>query len=124
MGFSIKQQIRSFRYAFAGIRYLVTTQHNAWIQLSIGVLTILAGIILDIDRLEWCIILLCIGAVLSMEALNTSIELLADTLHPGQHDGIRKVKDVAAGAVLIVSIVALFAGLFIFAPRIITLLTF
>jgi len=122
MGFSVKQRLKSFRYAFAGIKYLLRTQHNAWIQSAMAILVIGMGIIFRISASEWCIILLCIGSVLSMEAVNTAIEKLSDTLHPERHEGIRIVKDVAAGAVLIASCIALIAGLIIFAPRILAIL--
>ncbi len=116
--FSVRKRIKSFSYAFAGIRLLITSQHNAWIQLAIGTLVVLAGLFFRIGRLEWCCVLACIGAVLSLEAVNTSIEHLADTLHPDRSEGIRKVKDLAAGAVLIASIVAVVVGLLIFVPYI------
>jgi diacylglycerol kinase (ATP) len=116
MKFSVQKRLASFRYAFAGIRIFLGTQHNVWIQIAIAVLTVVAGFILHIERLEWVMILSCIGLVLALEAVNTSIEYLADTVHPEMHDGIRKVKDIAAGAVLIASITAAIIGLIIFIP--------
>ena len=121
MGFSIKKQLISFRYAFAGIVHLLSTQHNAWIQSALAILVIAMGFFFKISPIEWCIVLLCIGTVLSLEAVNTSIEKLADTVHPGKHEGIRIAKDAAAGAVLIASFIALIIGLIIFAPRFLAL---
>ena len=58
----------------------------------------------------WALMALTIGLVVSAELLNTAIEALADHLHPQQHDAIKLTKDVAAGAVLVSSIVALVVG--------------
>jgi undecaprenol kinase len=58
----------------------------------------------------WAVMALTIGLVISTELLNTAIEALADHLHPQRHDGIKVTKDVAAGAVLIASVVALVVG--------------
>ncbi len=116
------KRLKSFSYAFNGIWYLFTTQHNARIQLVIAVLAIILGFVLGISSVEWCIILLSIGSVLSMEAINTAVEHLSDTLHPENNSGIKIVKGVAAGAVLIVSLIAGMVGLIIFAPKILILL--
>ena len=117
MAFSFRKQLNSFRFAFAGVSYFLRTQHNAWIQSCIAILAILFGFILHITPLEWCAVLLCIGGVLSLEAVNSSLEQLSDELHPGLNEGIKKVKDLAAGAVLIMSVVAAVIGLVIFLPR-------
>jgi undecaprenol kinase len=58
----------------------------------------------------WALMALTIGLVISTELLNTAIEALADHLHPQRHEGIKVTKDVAAGAVLIASLVALVVG--------------
>ena len=55
----------------------------------------------------WAVMALTIGLVISTELINTSVETLADHLHPQRHEGIKVAKDVAAGAVLIASVVAL-----------------
>lgn len=122
MRFSVKKQLVSFRYAFAGVRYLLKTQPNVWIQCVIAIAAIICGLIFSIETWEWLLIIVCIGSVLSLEAINTSIERLADTLHPGKHEGIGTAKDVAAGAVLIASAASLIIGLILFLPRIIELL--
>jgi diacylglycerol kinase (ATP) len=122
MRFSIKQRLKSFSYAFAGIRYFISTQHNAWIQLVIAGMVIIAGISLKVTPIEWCLLLFCIGLVLALEAVNTAIEKMADTLHPGKNEGIGKAKDASAGAVLVMATVAAIIGLIIFVPRILALI--
>lgn len=121
MQFSSKKQIKSFGFAWQGIKFLIRTQPNAWIQLTVAILVIGASFLFNISSMEWIAILLCIGGVIALEAVNTAIEQLCDTLHPEIHDGIKRTKDLGAGAVLIMSIIAVSVGLLIFAPRIIQL---
>jgi undecaprenol kinase len=55
----------------------------------------------------WAVTALTIGCVLSAELINSAIEALADHLHPDLHAEIRIVKDMAAGAVLVLNTIAL-----------------
>jgi diacylglycerol kinase len=61
----------------------------------------------------------CIAFVISMEMLNTAIEKLCDVVHKELHPDIKRVKDIAAGAVLVSAIFSLMTGLIIFLPKII-----
>ena len=116
--------IKSFSNALRGIAFLFKSQSNARIELIIACIVIIAGFIFRISNTEWITILLCIAMVLSLEGINTSIEIFADKLHPDFDMEIGKAKDVAAGAVLIASIVAAIIGFIIFAPRIFDLFEF
>ena len=113
-----RKLLASFSNAFSGIQLLFRSQVNAQIELGITLMVIIAGFVFGISTMEWLVILLCIALVLSLEGINTAIELFADKLHPGFDSEIGKVKDVAAGAVLIASILASIIGIVIFAPRI------
>ena len=68
-------------------------------------------------------LLLTIGCVWMAEALNTAVEYVADACHPEQHPLIKRAKDVAAAAVLLVAITALLVGVIIFTPYILRLTT-
>lgn len=120
--FSWKKRGRSFKYAFAGIRHLIVNEHNAWIHCAATVMVVTAGFILDIDKTEWCLVVLCIGMVLAAEGFNTAIEKLTDLASPGYSPLAGKAKDVAAGAVLITAIAAAVVGLIIFIPKILQLI--
>ncbi len=117
----MQKLIKSFSNALLGIAFLFKSQTNAQIELTIAGIVIIAGILLRISPAEWIIILLCIALVLSLEGINTAIEIFADKLHPEFDKEIGKAKDVAAGAVLIASIVSAIVGLIIFAPRLLEL---
>lgn len=115
--------IKSFSNAARGIAILFKSQLNSRIELTIAALVILAGFFFSISSAEWMAVLLCIALVLGLEGINTAIELLADKLHPGFDINIGKCKDVAAGAVLIASVVAAIIGFIIFAPKLLTVFT-
>ena len=121
--FSTKKRAKSFVYAFKGLAYIFRTQHNFYIHIAISICVIFAGIILKISKTEWLIITGFIGLVLSAEAFNTAIEKIVDKLSPTHNKDAGIVKDVAAGAVLLASISAAIAGLIIFAPKIIELIS-
>ncbi len=114
--FSIKDRIKSFGYAFNGIVTLLKNEHNAWIHVFAVLLTTSAGFYFKITSIEWIILILCFGLVLAAEAFNSSIEALANKVEPNKDPLIKNTKDLAAGAVLILSIASLIIGLIIFIP--------
>ena len=72
---------------------------------------------------EWCIIFVMFVLVISFEMMNTAIEIIVDTISPEFNKDAGKVKDIAAGAVLIATITAFVVGLMIFVPKIMALYT-
>lgn len=119
--FSFSKRLRSFKFAFKGIRLLFKHEHNAWIHIAFTILTLAGGFYFDITNLEWAVIILTIGIVLAAEAFNTAIEQIANFIQPNQDKKIEYIKDLAAGGVLITAISAFFVGLIIFLPKFINL---
>ena len=117
----IKRRILSFKYAGQGIRELFSTQPNAQIHLLILILVVAAGYWFSISTIEWLALVLTFGIVLLAEGFNTALEYLTDLVSPDPHPLAGKVKDVAAGAVLIAAIMAVVVGCIIFLPKIISL---
>ena len=120
--FSLKKRLRSFKYAFQGIGYLLRNEHNAWIHLFITVCVIAAGFLLRVSPNEWIAIIFAIGMVFAAEAFNTAIEALSDVISSDYKRLIRRAKDVAAGGVLLAAIAAVSIGLIIFIPKLIALI--
>lgn len=110
---SIKKNINSYGYALKGIS-LLFAENNFKIQLLAATVAIALGFRLGITTDHWLIIIACIGIVLMAEACNTALEKLCDHLHPQQHEVIGKVKDLAAGGVLLVAIAAAIIGAMVF----------
>jgi len=118
-GFTFRKRLKSFRYAFNGIRLLFQKEHNSWIHAFVTICVIIAGIVLKISLLEWAAIVIVIGLVLAAEAVNSAIEALADHVCTDYSLDIKQVKDLAAGAVLLTAIAAAIVGLIIFVPKLI-----
>lgn len=119
MRYDYKKQLRSFGYAWKGIRCCIGKEQNLSFHLIATVVVIAAGISIGITRTEWMIVVLCIGVVIAAELFNTSIEKLVDLVSPGHHPIAGQVKDIAAGAVLVCAATAAVIGAFIFLPYII-----
>lgn len=105
---------RSFIYAIRGIFISFHGQRNLKVQLGVAVLTAGAGFYCGITSVEWCMVCLAIGLVLGLELLNTAIEELVNLVMPDIHPQAGKVKDIAAGAVLTASVMAVLVGIIIF----------
>ncbi|MDP4186892.1 MAG: diacylglycerol kinase family protein [Bacteroidota bacterium] len=120
--FSVRKQLRSFKYAFNGIKLLIKTEHNMQIHVVAAITAILLSLLLHISCTEWCMVFLAIALVMSCEGVNTVIEKITDKIYPEYSEQAKFIKDVAAGAVLISAIGALIIGLIIFLPKIINLL--
>ena len=116
--FSIKQRINSFGYAFNGLRILFFKEHNSWIHLLATIIVIIAGFIYRISLTEWLFILVMIALVFVTEIINSALEHLADFVSPQHSEVIKKVKDLAAAAVLLSAITALITAVIIFYPKI------
>jgi diacylglycerol kinase (ATP) len=114
--FSFAARARSFKYAGRGVWLTLSSQHNAWIHTVATVVVVIAGCVLGISRIEWCMVVFACSAVWIAEALNTAIEYLADATTEEFHPMIGKAKDVAAGAVLIAAVAAIIVGLLVFGP--------
>ena len=109
--------LRSFQFAFKGLRLLIIEEPNARFHLLAAGATIALGFLLKIETMEWVAILLCIGLVIAMELINTSIENLSDFIAPKRDEKIGKIKDLAAAAVLVCAIIAVITGCIIFLPK-------
>lgn len=95
---------------------MIRHQTNAWVHLAATALLVGLGIWLEVNRIEICFLIVAAGLVWSMEAINTSIELLADALHPEQHPLVGRAKDAAAGAVLLAAVTAALVGVIVLLP--------
>ncbi|MBN1197936.1 MAG: diacylglycerol kinase family protein [Bacteroidales bacterium] len=115
----MKKRLLSFRYAFQGLFHLFRGQPNAWIHLIAAIGVIIAGFLCGLSVTEWGFIIFAIGMVFAAELFNSAIEELVNKISP-EHDLVAgKIKDLAAGAVLVAAISAAILGLLIFLPKLI-----
>ncbi|MDH5379302.1 MAG: diacylglycerol kinase family protein [Cyclobacteriaceae bacterium] len=116
--FSISKRVKSFSYAFNGFKILFKEEHNSRIHLIVAICVTIAGFVYHITGFEWIALILSIGLVFSLELINSAIENLSDFVSTEQHNSIKKVKDLAAAAVLFSVITAVIVGLVVFIPKI------
>ena len=92
------------------------------IHLIITIIITLLSFLLKISLFEWLLVSAVIVAVMITEIINSSIELFCDLVNSQQHDKIKVIKDIMAGAVLITSLYSILVGLFVFYPKIYSLI--
>ncbi len=108
---------KSFAAAVNGILIALKTERNVQIHGIIAILVFWVGKWLQLIRFEMAIIWICFAMVMGAELLNTSIEKLCDKVEAKVDPQIKTVKDIAAGAVLFISICAAVIGLYILLPK-------
>jgi undecaprenol kinase len=114
--------LKSFQFAFTGIRTTILGERNMRIHLIISIIVILIGIWLSLSKLEWLFITFAIGGMLALEMINTAIERVVDLITEDYHPLAKEAKDIAAGAVLLYAIISVIVGLIIFLPKIVIFL--
>jgi diacylglycerol kinase (ATP) len=105
----------SFNYAFEGIIHVLRTQRNLRIHFAIAIAVIAAAIALGVQRLELIGLLIVIAFVLVAEMINSAIEGAIDVSTTSFDPNAKLAKDIAAGAVLISTVLAVAVGYLIFA---------
>ena len=111
--------LKSFKYAFSGISYVLKTSRNFKIQLTFAVTNLLIGFLLQISQSNYVILIATIMSVLILEILNTSIESIVDLVVKKEFSSLAKIsKDTSAGAVFLASINSVIIAVYIFVPKI------
>ncbi len=114
---NINARLASFSFALDGIVTLFKEEANAKIHLTCAILVIIAGFLLQVSTAEWMVLIFAMAFVIALELVNTALEKLCDLVHPEKHNQIKKIKDMAAGAVLLAAIAAALLACFIFLPK-------
>lgn len=108
----------SFKHAYNGLKYAYYAENHIRSHIMMAFLAIFMAYFLDISKIEWLIIIASIFFVITLELINTSIEVIIDMIEPNLNPLAGLVKDISAGAVLLGAILALINGFVIFAPKI------
>ena len=117
----IKKFLLSFTYPIKGLRYAYRNEQNLAVDVGVALLVTIAGFIFKLNLVEWSILALTIGLVISCELINTAIEAVVDLVTEDYHPLAKVAKDTAAAAVFVFAIVAIIVGLIIFLPKVIAL---
>jgi len=114
----LASRIRSVGYALRGALLLIRTEGSIKVQVFITLIVTAAGFYFEISNTEWILQILSIALILGIEGLNTAVEKVADYIQPEFDKKIGFIKDISAGAVMLVSIAASIVGLIIYIPKI------
>lgn len=113
----------SFSFAVTGIKTAFAEERNMRKHAVSAFLVLVAGLVFKVSIVEWMMLALCVFLVITFEIVNSAIENVVD-LASDYHFSMRakKAKDMAAGAVLMVSTLAIIIGVLIFLPKVWALL--
>ncbi len=113
---------RAFACAIDGLWTLLKTERNPRIQIVLALIAVAMGIGLRIGPAEWCLVVICMMAVLVAEAINSALERAVDHTSLATHPLAKQAKDLAAASVLIAAGGAAIVGAIIFIPKLLALL--
>ncbi len=117
----LKKFLHSFEYPIKGLRYAYRNEQNLAVDVGISILVLIASFIFKLSLTEWVVVVFTIGAVLSLELVNTAIEAVVDLVTEEYHPLAKVAKDTAAAAIFVIAVVAAIVGVIIFLPKIISL---
>jgi diacylglycerol kinase len=106
-----------FRVAFRGWKFGVRGHSSFFVHFFFAALVVATAAVLECNATEWCLLIACIGFVLTTELLNSAIETLFRGLPEDIRDRVWPCLDIGAGAVLMASLTASVVGLIIFLPK-------
>jgi undecaprenol kinase len=109
-----------FAVAFRGLKLGVRGHSSFFVHFFFTALVLAAALVLRCSLVEWCILIACIGGVLTAELFNSAIETLFRGLDDETKSRVWPALDVAAGAVLLASIAASVIGLIVFVSRLVS----
>ncbi|MEM6500702.1 MAG: diacylglycerol kinase [Cyanobacteria bacterium P01_C01_bin.89] len=111
--------LSSCQYAAAGIQYAFQTQRNFRIQVLLGTLGFSMLAWVEASVVEFCLVLLLVALVMSLELVNTALEAVVDlTVGKTYHELAKIAKDCAAGAVFLSAIAGLIMGCTLVLPQV------
>lgn len=104
----------SMSHAWRGLTYVVRNEKNFLTQLVILALAIIGAAMLKLSIAQFLVVILVSAVLLAFEMVNTALEMLADVVQPQYHERIGLLKDVTAGAVLVMATAAILIGVLIY----------
>jgi diacylglycerol kinase len=111
-----------FRVALRGLKFGIRGHSSFAVHFFFAAAALSAAVALQINAVEWCLVILCIGLVLTAELFNSCVETLFRCLDEKTRDRAWPCLDIAAGAVLLASVTAAVVGLVLFLPKLADLL--
>jgi diacylglycerol kinase len=111
-----------FADAFRGLKLGIRGQSSFFVHFFVAAAALAAAWVMALDWVSWCLLLLCIGMVLTAEMFNSALETFCRGLDEPSRNRCAPALDIAAGAVLLAASTAILVGGAIFLVRLATLL--
>ena len=120
--FKSSSVVESISNAVRGLKLAISSQRNFVIEVIIAIIAFVSAIILGFTSTDKCILLIMIAIVLVCEMLNSVIEFTLDAVYKNSYSKLVEIaKDMSAGMVLLVAIISVVVGIFLYFPYIIKL---
>lgn len=110
--------LKSFSYAFRGVKDALKSEHNLRIHFLISVLVFILAYFLKFSFIEFAILTITVFFVITLELINTIIEKIMDITSPEISEKVRVIKDISAAIVLFGAITSVIVGVLLFLPKI------
>lgn len=112
----------TFKNARKGMRLTLKSERNIRVHMLVGAFVLASAFCFGFSISKICILLLTISAVISAEMFNSAIEFSLDAIFHNKYCRmVGMAKDIAAGAVMVVTVTAVLIGVLLFAPEVIEL---
>ena len=118
----IKGILYNFVFSWQGLVYAYKHEKSMWIHAVLSLVTVVLGLFLNLRGIEWLIIMIVLGAILSIELLNTGIESVVDMITHDYHELAKVAKDTGSAATFVASTIGLITILSIYVPKFIEIL--
>jgi diacylglycerol kinase len=109
----VKKIAQSISHANNGIISFFKIDYKAKIHLAAAILILIVGLFLDFSSISWLAITFCVGLVFAAEMFNTALEKLCNKIQPEIDPDIKTIKDIAAAAVWVTSLMAAIVGVIV-----------
>ena len=117
MNIIFKKIWRKWQYSVTGLFTAIKEEKSLWSYFGIYIVLIGFGIWVKLNFIEWAIVIITIFLTLSIEVINTALEAAVDAMSFQYNIKVKKIKDIAAGATLVITTGATIAWLLIFIPK-------
>ena len=113
----LKGILYNFVFSWQGLSYAYAHEKSMWIHAVLSLITIIIGLFLNLRGIEWLIIMIVLGAILSIELLNTGIESVVDMITHDFHELAKVAKDTGSAATFVATMIGVITILSIYIPK-------
>ena len=106
-----------FADAFRGVKLGIRVHSSFFVHFFAAAAVIAAGVALEVDLVQWCLLALCIAGVLAAEMFNSALEHLARAVKRDRDPELGLALDIGSGAVLLAALGAATVGAIVFGHR-------